>query len=98
VVERCPISVGFTRRVANPAVVAFAFLSSFRFVFILGLADGRYYGVAEASACVELLPRRPVLAVQKRRMIPDRNSLGEELIEALECVKVWWDNRLVERH
>jgi hypothetical protein len=34
----------------------------------------------------------------KRLITPDRNSLGDELIEALECLKAWWDNGLVQRH
>jgi hypothetical protein len=29
---------------------------------------------------------------------PDRNALGDDLIEALECLKAWWDNGLVLRH
>lgn len=55
-------------------------------------------GVAEASAHVDLLSRRSLFSSAKRLIIPDRNSLGDELIEALECLKAWWDNRLVERH
>jgi hAT family C-terminal dimerisation region len=34
----------------------------------------------------------------KRLITSDRNSLGDELIEALECLKAWWDNGLVQRH
>ena len=34
----------------------------------------------------------------KRLIAPDRNALGDDLIEALECLKAWWDNGLVERH
>jgi len=34
----------------------------------------------------------------KRLIIPDRNALGDDLIEALECLKAWWDNGLVLRH
>jgi hypothetical protein len=33
----------------------------------------------------------------KRLITPDRNALGDDLIEALECLKAWWDNGLVKR-
>jgi len=34
----------------------------------------------------------------KRLITPDQNALGDDLIEALECLKAWWDNGLVLRH
>jgi hypothetical protein len=34
----------------------------------------------------------------KRLISSDRNALGGDLIEALECLKAWWDNGLVHRH
>jgi hypothetical protein len=34
----------------------------------------------------------------KRLFTPDRNAFGDELIEALECLKAWWDNGIVQRH
>ena len=30
--------------------------------------------------------------------LPARNALGDDLIEALECLKAWWDNGLAQRH
>jgi hAT family C-terminal dimerisation region len=39
-----------------------------------------------------------VFSSTKRLITPDRNSLGDELVEALECLKAWWDNGLIERH
>jgi hypothetical protein len=33
----------------------------------------------------------------KRLITPDRNVLDDDLIEALECLKAWWDNGLVKR-
>ena len=38
-----------------------------------------------------------VFSSVKRLITPDRNALGDDLIEALECLKAWWDNGLVER-
>jgi hypothetical protein len=38
-----------------------------------------------------------VFSSAKRLITPDRNSLGDELIEALECLKAWWANGLVKR-
>ena len=29
---------------------------------------------------------------------PERNSLDDDLIEALECLRAWWNNGLVKRH
>jgi hypothetical protein len=34
----------------------------------------------------------------KGLITPDRNALRNDLIEALECLKAWWDNRLILRH
>jgi hypothetical protein len=34
----------------------------------------------------------------KRLITPDQNALGDDLIEALEYLKAWWDNGLVPRH
>src|SRR4051794_15083742 len=28
---------------------------------------------------------------------PERNSIGDNLIEALECLKAWWNNGLIKR-
>src|SRR4051812_11847320 len=28
---------------------------------------------------------------------PERNSLGDSLIEALECLRAWWNNGLIKR-
>ena len=33
----------------------------------------------------------------KRLITPDRNALDDDLIEAVECLKAWWDNGLVKR-
>jgi hypothetical protein len=30
-------------------------------------------------------------------IIPERNALGDDLIEALECLKAWWDHGFVQR-
>ena len=38
------------------------------------------------------------LAEQNDLLSPDRNALGDDIIEALECLKAWWDNELVQRH
>jgi hypothetical protein len=38
-----------------------------------------------------------VFSSSKRLITPDRNALGDELIEALECLKAWWANGLVKR-
>ena len=34
----------------------------------------------------------------KRLLSPNRNALGDDIIEALECLKARWDNRLVQLH
>jgi len=34
----------------------------------------------------------------KRLIALDWNVLGDHFIEALECLKAWWDNELVLRH
>lgn len=34
----------------------------------------------------------------KRLILLDRNALDDDLIEALKCLKAWWDNGLVQRH
>jgi hypothetical protein len=39
-----------------------------------------------------------VFSSVKRLISPDRNALGDDLIEALECLKAWWDCELVSRH
>jgi hypothetical protein len=33
----------------------------------------------------------------KRLLSPDPNALGDDIIEALECLKAWWDNGVVQR-
>jgi hypothetical protein len=33
----------------------------------------------------------------KKLITPERNSLADNLIEALECLKAWWDNGFVRR-
>ena len=38
-----------------------------------------------------------VFSSAKRLINPDRNALSDDVIEALECLKAWWDNKLVER-
>jgi hypothetical protein len=39
-----------------------------------------------------------IFSVAKGLITPDPNSLGDELIKALGCLKAWWDNRLIKRH
>jgi hypothetical protein len=39
----------------------------------------------------------PVTSCEKL-ITPDRNALGDGLIEALECLKAWWDNGLILRY
>jgi hAT family C-terminal dimerisation region len=38
-----------------------------------------------------------VFSSTKKLITPERNTLGDDLIEALECLKAWWDNGLVKR-
>jgi hypothetical protein len=38
-----------------------------------------------------------VFSSTKELITSERNTLGDELIEALECLKAWWDNGLVKR-
>jgi hAT family C-terminal dimerisation region len=33
----------------------------------------------------------------KKLITPERNSLADDIIEALECLKAWWNNGLVKR-
>jgi hypothetical protein len=33
----------------------------------------------------------------KMLLTPERNSLGDNIIEALECLKAWWNNGLIKR-
>jgi hypothetical protein len=32
----------------------------------------------------------------KKPIIPERNRLAEEIIEASECLKNWWDRGLIQ--
>ena len=36
-----------------------------------------------------------VLSSTKKLTTPERNRLGEESIEASECLKTWWDRGLI---
>jgi hypothetical protein len=33
----------------------------------------------------------------KKLITPERNQLGEDIIEACECLKGWWRNSLIEQ-
>jgi hAT family C-terminal dimerisation region len=33
----------------------------------------------------------------KKLITPERNSLGDNIIEALECLRAWWNNGLIQR-
>ena len=33
----------------------------------------------------------------KKLITPERNHLGEDVIEACECLKAWWRNSLIEQ-
>jgi hypothetical protein len=33
----------------------------------------------------------------KKLTTPERNLLGDDIIEALECLRAWWNNGLVKR-
>jgi hypothetical protein len=34
---------------------------------------------------------------RKKLITPERSSLGDKLIEALECLRAWWNNGLIDR-
>jgi hAT family C-terminal dimerisation region len=38
-----------------------------------------------------------VFSSTKKLITPERNYLIEEIIEASECLKNWWDRRLIQR-
>ena len=38
-----------------------------------------------------------VFSSAKKLITPERNALGDDLIEALECLKAWWDHGFVQR-
>jgi hAT family protein len=38
-----------------------------------------------------------VFSSAKKLITPERNKLADDIIEALECLKAWWDNGFVER-
>jgi hypothetical protein len=33
----------------------------------------------------------------KKLITPERNLLGDDIIEALECLRAWWSNSLIKR-
>jgi hypothetical protein len=33
----------------------------------------------------------------KKRITPERNVLGDSVIEALKCLRAWWNNGLIKR-
>ena len=49
------------------------------------------------AAATLLNPTERVFSSSKKLITPERNALGDDLIEALECLKAWWDNGLVKR-
>jgi hAT family C-terminal dimerisation region len=38
-----------------------------------------------------------VFSSAKKLITPERNQLGEDIIEACECLKGWWRNSLIEQ-
>jgi serine/threonine protein kinase len=38
-----------------------------------------------------------VFSSAKKPITPERNQLGEDIIEACECLKAWWTNSLIEQ-
>jgi hAT family C-terminal dimerisation region len=36
-----------------------------------------------------------VFSSAKKMITPDRNGLNDDIVEACECLKYWWDNSLV---
>ena len=38
-----------------------------------------------------------VFSSTKRLIIPERNILKEDIVEACECLKAWWNNSLIEQ-
>jgi hypothetical protein len=38
-----------------------------------------------------------VLSSAKKLITPERNHLGEDIIEACECLTAWWRNSLIEQ-
>jgi len=44
-----------------------------------------------------LLRMRASLYSAKKLITPERNSLGDNIIEALECLRAWWNNGLIKR-
>ena len=36
------------------------------------------------------------LVVQRKLITPERNLLGDNIIEALECLRAWWNNGLIK--
>jgi hypothetical protein len=38
-----------------------------------------------------------VFSSTKKLSIPERNRLAEEIIEASECLKNWWDRGLIQQ-
>jgi hypothetical protein len=38
-----------------------------------------------------------VFSSAKKLITPERNHLGEDIIEACECLKAWWRNSLIEQ-
>ena len=38
-----------------------------------------------------------VFSSAKKLITPERNHLGEDIIEACECLKAWWKNSLIEQ-
>ena len=38
-----------------------------------------------------------VFSSAKKPITPERNQLGEDIIEACECLKAWWRNSLIEQ-
>jgi hypothetical protein len=37
------------------------------------------------------------LSSAKKLITPERKLLGDSIIEALECLRVWWKNGLIKR-
>jgi hypothetical protein len=38
-----------------------------------------------------------VFSSTKKLITPERNRLAEDIIEASECLKNWWDNELIQQ-
>jgi hypothetical protein len=52
----------------------------------------------ETYKCPEILTEcERVFSSAKKLIVPERNYLGEDIIEACEYLKSWWRNSLIEQ-